>query len=113
MQNKANRSIADWYGPTAGRPILPNKPNLAWCLRLRRAKCAKQTQSARGQAGSGAGAGRPPSRMRQTNPISLRGTGILPVDRNHGQDAHATIPAGQQAVAGAGCTNKPNLSVSG
>jgi len=33
----------------------------------------------------------------ETNPIcsSLRGTGILPVDRNHGRDAHATTPTAQ------------------
>jgi hypothetical protein len=53
----------------------------------------------------------------QTNPIWPRGTGILPVDPNHGRDAHATIcrsgdrrsreskscetnPIGHQATAG-------------
>ncbi len=66
--------------------------------------------------------------MRKTNPISPRGTGILPVNWNHGQDgdpkrdlprlgthAHATIPAGLSCetnpIRWRIAQNEPNFSI--
>ena len=104
-------------GRGAWRAIAQNEANLAsavrkWARRQARgprprADCAKQTQFlppgpiARNGAnfrqcrvGRRSGDEGRREQTCKTNPIcgSPRGTGILPVNRNHGQDAHATVP---------------------
>jgi hypothetical protein len=71
MQNKANSSIADCRlgrDPQRDGRFCQTKPILAWCLCLRRAKCAKQTQFTPGQP-----AGLPPGPVVQTKPIPAAG----------------------------------------
>ncbi len=105
--------IADWEQTCGGTPVL-------WpaAFGLRRAKCAKRTQFGAARLASGGEScktnpiprlriadwiqtcgGTPALRpaegkTRKTKPISAtpRGTGILPVVQNHGQDVHATVP---------------------
>ena len=88
--------------PNRLEPAAPNEPNsrqAGWPPGL---DSAKQTQS--GPAGPA-----PAGRLCETDPIRPRGTGILPVDPNHGRDEHATICrcGDRRSREGGLCQTKP------